>query len=803
MPRIMIKGGVWRNTEDEILKAAVMKYGKNQWSRIASLLHRKSAKQCKARWYEWLDPSIKKTEWSREEEEKLLHLAKLMPTQWRTIAPIIGRTAAQCLEHYEYLLDKAAQRDNEEESADDPRKLKPGEIDPNPETKPARPDPVDMDEDELEMLSEARARLANTQGKKAKRKAREKQLEEARRLAALQKRRELRAAGIEIQKKRKKKRGVDYNAEIPFEKKPAPGFYDTSEENYDALNADFRKLRQQDLDGELRSEKEAKERKKDKQNIKRKKESDLPAAILQTTGGVSELKKKRSKLVLPSPQISDAELEEVVKIGQASELARQTAEESGITNSASSTLLSEYNVANNSIALRTPKTPAAQDRILQEAQNLMALTNVDTPLKGGLNTPLHESDFTGVTPQRQVVQTPNTVLSTPFRTPSQSSEGLTPHGGMTPKPVIGATPGRTPLRDKLNINPEDGAVDYNDPTYIKQLERESREQLRLGLISLPTPKNDFEIVLPENAEKELEERDNEDTFIEDAADVESAKKVLRDAQRAKELKQRHRAVQRDLPRPSEVNETILRPVNVEPPLTDLQKSEEMIKREIITMLHYDSLHHPFGDNASRKGKMPSSVTTNTEHVAFLEQNPYEKLTQDELKYAEDLLKQEMEVVKQGMGHGDLSLDAYNQVWEECYSQVLYLPGQGRYTRANLASKKDRIESLEKRLEVNRSHMTAEAKRAAKMEKKLKILLGGYQSRTMGLIKQLNEIWDQYEQASLEYKTFEELKKHEDIAIPRRIEFLKEDVQRQEERERELQQRFAELLLEKEGSVSKY
>lgn len=50
MPRITIKGGVWRNTEDEILKAAVMKYGLNQWSRIASLLHRKSAKQCKARW---------------------------------------------------------------------------------------------------------------------------------------------------------------------------------------------------------------------------------------------------------------------------------------------------------------------------------------------------------------------------------------------------------------------------------------------------------------------------------------------------------------------------------------------------------------------------------------------------------------------------------------------------------------------------------------------------------------------------------------------------------------------------------
>ncbi len=54
--------------------------------------------------FEWLDPSIKKTEWSRDEDEKLLHMAKLMPTQWRTIAPIVQRTAAQCLERYEFLL---------------------------------------------------------------------------------------------------------------------------------------------------------------------------------------------------------------------------------------------------------------------------------------------------------------------------------------------------------------------------------------------------------------------------------------------------------------------------------------------------------------------------------------------------------------------------------------------------------------------------------------------------------------------------------------------------------------------------
>ena len=64
----MIKGGVWKNTEDEILKAAVMKYGLNQWARISSLLPRKSAKQCKIRWYEWLDPSLKKIQWSHDED---------------------------------------------------------------------------------------------------------------------------------------------------------------------------------------------------------------------------------------------------------------------------------------------------------------------------------------------------------------------------------------------------------------------------------------------------------------------------------------------------------------------------------------------------------------------------------------------------------------------------------------------------------------------------------------------------------------------------------------------------------------
>lgn len=49
---------------------------------------------------------------------------------------------------YFYLFrDQAQKKEEGEDIGDDPRKLKPGEIDPNPETKPARPDPKDMDED--------------------------------------------------------------------------------------------------------------------------------------------------------------------------------------------------------------------------------------------------------------------------------------------------------------------------------------------------------------------------------------------------------------------------------------------------------------------------------------------------------------------------------------------------------------------------------------------------------------------------------------------------------------------------------
>ncbi|GEQ68524.1 hypothetical protein JCM33374_g2192 [Metschnikowia sp. JCM 33374] len=67
-PPIYVKGGVWTNVEDQILKAAVSKYGLTQWSRVAS--SEKTAKQAKGKVEQVLEPkSINRSSWSRDDDE--------------------------------------------------------------------------------------------------------------------------------------------------------------------------------------------------------------------------------------------------------------------------------------------------------------------------------------------------------------------------------------------------------------------------------------------------------------------------------------------------------------------------------------------------------------------------------------------------------------------------------------------------------------------------------------------------------------------------------------------------------------
>ncbi|PAV59813.1 hypothetical protein WR25_08024 [Diploscapter pachys] len=721
MVRVIIKGGVWKNTEDEILKAAIMKYGKNQWSRIASLLHRKSAKQCKARWFEWLDPGIKKTEWSREEDEKLLHLAKIMPTQWRTMAPIVGRTAAQCLERYEQLLDEAQKKaEGLEDDVTAARKLKPGEIDPTPETKPARPDPIDMDDDELEMLSEARARLANTQGKKAKRKARERQLSEARRLTSLQKRREMRAAGIAIGNyKRRRPNQVDYSAEIPFEKPIPAGFHDPSEDIYTSDDKhqramdDHQKPRRQEVENELKRQ--------DRDKLKRKKqEEETPDAIFKNK------EKKRSKLILPAPQISDKELEQIVKIGHASDSIRAYAD-----GTATSTLLTDYaaSARTNAIASRTSRTPAARDVIQMEAENILALTNVETPLKGGLNTPLHESNFSSALPVSEVVATPNTVLNAVAATPGTAALGkdaFTPSGG-------------TPFRDQMGINEQVSAF-------------EQKAELRKALGQLPKPKNDYEIVAPEEEGEDGEdEGQNEEGWVEDAAERAEGRAKLRAERRQREFAKRSQVIQRYLPRPSKVNEFAFKSAAGKG--ETIKSADDLIKAEMEKLLRWDV-----------EEKRPDYIPT-----------------QEDLSAAAQLIKQETESGR------DMNAEMWAIV-EQCNSELIL--SKGKFLRLGVLSRADQAEALHQQFLMHRDWMAARAKKTTKMEKKLKIKLGGYASIYSSIVTKLNEVHNELDLTNIDMETFRRLSEHEEKAIQKRLSRLREETKRQQDRERRLQHLYS-------------
>ena len=210
------------------------------------------------------------------------------------------------------------------------------------------------------MLSEARARLANTEGKKAKRKARERALDEARRLSTLQKRRELRAAGI-VGKGRDKAKGIDYNAEIPFEKQPLPGFYDTSAEAAKTYEEPMRRTLLQMEPGPQPTDEEAK-RKRDKAMNKPSRHEEA-LRRMQEADKVS----KRRKLMLPHAQVSEADMEQIIKLGHAGEEARALVEHG---ESATEGLLGTYTPIERPAPDATPARAPVADALVREAREL-------------------------------------------------------------------------------------------------------------------------------------------------------------------------------------------------------------------------------------------------------------------------------------------------------------------------------------------------------------------------------------------------------------------------------------------------
>ena len=68
----------------------------------------------------------------------------------------------------------------------------------------------------------------------------------------------------------RRNRVINYNDEVPFEKRPAIGFYDTSNEVADPSSMNFKRLRMDEVDEKRRDEEESRERKGSAGNNKEK-----------------------------------------------------------------------------------------------------------------------------------------------------------------------------------------------------------------------------------------------------------------------------------------------------------------------------------------------------------------------------------------------------------------------------------------------------------------------------------------------------------------------------------------------------
>lgn len=155
-------------------------------------------------------------------------------------------------------------------------------------------------------------------------------------------------------------KGINYNKEIPFEKQPQPGFYDISNEPLPREKT-FQAMRTDQMEGKRRMEEEMEKRKQDAAKQRKRKEDDLPAAILQFNEMDTAALGKRTKLNLPAPQVTEAELEEVAKSGIAAALPGATPlralAATGMTPRSSSIGATPMSVARGAVGLTPGSTP--------------------------------------------------------------------------------------------------------------------------------------------------------------------------------------------------------------------------------------------------------------------------------------------------------------------------------------------------------------------------------------------------------------------------------------------------------------
>lgn len=89
-----------------MLRVAVAKFGGRNWKAISGHVPGRNHVQCLQRWRKVLAPGLVKGSWSQEEDSRLLNLVQQGMKNWGEAAALIpGRTAKQCRERWKNHLD--------------------------------------------------------------------------------------------------------------------------------------------------------------------------------------------------------------------------------------------------------------------------------------------------------------------------------------------------------------------------------------------------------------------------------------------------------------------------------------------------------------------------------------------------------------------------------------------------------------------------------------------------------------------------------------------------------------------------
>ena len=764
-------------------------------------------------------------EWSREEEEKLLHLAKLMPAQWKTIGPLVGRTATQCQEHYEKLLDEAAaasvahhQEDANAAGGGETENLRAqplrvGQIDSHPESKPARPDPIDMDEDEIEMLQEARARLANTQGKKAKRKAREKMLEQAKRLSELQKRRELKQAGLlssQAKKQaRRKSRDIDLGVEIPFHKPAPAGFHDVSgeasrsetlrQEKLKSVN--FKKINEQQYRSRDREAAQAKKR--EEARLRTLERSNMQYVVAEVSKKNDPLNiRKRGPLDLPEPSVTDQELKQMAKMESAASVLPLTAGGSDVTQ----TLLADYSSRPLPTPMRTPMTASGsvmelskQESIRRQASNLRMLERGQTPLLAGDADEIEEVFLDEEGDQKPAAlpggKAGSVVSSARAPTPRRDHYGLN-----RPQSELRGGGAAAAMDDSASVG---GSTFATSAMSIREIAREerratkrARKDLEAALAALPAPQYDYELEAPMDVDDV--EHPVETVLDEDAADVEAAERRRLQLEAEKLYEARSSVVKRnDLPRP----------VGVIPETSYVSEDaiERLIDDERWTLLRHDAHAFPveappsiLGDDKKKKGKKAVALSGE-----IPPETPLDVIPEPFLNEAKSLIMSEMDELLESHAEKLLSsttslarakelLLAETAQWSRAHTSDSVFTGTGHVP----ASKDADVEraSLELEFETLQEATLTLLKKNDKTESKLAVLTGGLAKRSQGIHMDLMHLHADLQNAIIEQAVYRQLQSQEEVGAIRRMDDLRERIHRLSQNEADLYSVYQEKLL---------